>query len=167
MSINALRAYICRRMHTYNVISYISSYAPHLQRGTCITTAMQHSDKPISQWQCSFQMKAAPPLAKRLVKALWCSSNSEGRHLLWYTQKLYIRVAFCYVSWEFDNRLFYSGLLHRHWGNQNCCSGASRRTLRIMGKLSHDSSTMYELMTNKAHQNCVHSIGNIVYVQLM
>ena len=38
--------------------------------GVCITTAIWHCHKPFSQWQRSFQMKAALPLAEMLATAL-------------------------------------------------------------------------------------------------
>ena len=38
-------------------------------KGCCSTRAIWHCHKPFSQWQGSFQMKAASPLAERLTTA--------------------------------------------------------------------------------------------------
>ena len=37
--------------------------------GACLTTMIWHCRKPLNQWQCSFQKKAALPLANQLAAA--------------------------------------------------------------------------------------------------
>ena len=49
--------------------------------GACITAAISCCRKPLNQWQCSFQMKAALPLANRLAAASDRNANSGHRRL--------------------------------------------------------------------------------------
>ena len=43
----------------------------------CVNNAKSHWCKPFSQWLCSFQMKAALPLAKKLVAAGYFLSETD------------------------------------------------------------------------------------------
>ena len=44
--------------------------------GPCLTTAIWRCCKPISQWQCSFHLKAALPLVERLATMSDCTSKT-------------------------------------------------------------------------------------------
>ena len=65
-------------------------------RGLYIITVTWCCCKPFNQWQCSFQMKAALPLAKRLSAVSDCSSNTQSSLLLciW----LYVCITMPYKS---------------------------------------------------------------------
>ena len=112
----------------------ISHYQCCWWPGACITV-IRHCYKPLRQWRHNFQMKAALPLANRLVRASDCSRNTGSCPIF----DLWLNKVLAYERWHYICNVV------SHWLKP--CSFTGRKQALVMLNPNNGATSWLPIIT--------------------